>query len=161
MSEPVKRYEILGIAPLKGNEALSDGTVVVLAADYERLERKYNEMADQQSADTQRFIDCTNKVKALVPEATSLENGLERLDREVAHQAEQHRLAVLNWEMQRDELEREHAALLAQYYELLYAVSNKHPNETRHQTALRYIQERERHTDGPAQSSLLAGREKV
>ena len=29
------------------------------------------------------------------------------------------------------------------YYELLYAVEKKHPNETRHETALRYIRERE------------------
>ena len=25
------------------------------------------------------------------------------------------------------------------YHELIYAVENKHPNETRHETALRYI----------------------
>lgn len=31
-----------------------------------------------------------------------------------------------------------------QYYELLGAVSSKFPNETRHQTDLRYIQESER-----------------
>ena len=30
------------------------------------------------------------------------------------------------------------------YHELLYAVGNKHPGETRHQTALRYIQQAER-----------------
>ena len=29
------------------------------------------------------------------------------------------------------------------YNELLFAVGNKHPNETRHQTALRYIQQAE------------------
>ena len=29
------------------------------------------------------------------------------------------------------------------YYELLHAVEKKHPNETRHETALRYIRERE------------------
>jgi hypothetical protein len=29
------------------------------------------------------------------------------------------------------------------YYELLYGVASKYPNETRHETALRYIQERE------------------
>jgi hypothetical protein len=31
----------------------------------------------------------------------------------------------------------------ALYYELLLAVSNKYPGETRHQTALRYIQQAE------------------
>ena len=29
------------------------------------------------------------------------------------------------------------------YHELIYAVGNKYPNESRHQTALRYIQEKE------------------
>ena len=35
------------------------------------------------------------------------------------------------------------AALEGQYYELLYAVANKYPDETRHQTALRYIRQAE------------------
>lgn len=30
------------------------------------------------------------------------------------------------------------------YDELIYAVQSKHPNETRHETALRYIREREK-----------------
>lgn len=33
------------------------------------------------------------------------------------------------------------------YYELLYAVGNKYPNESRHETALRYIKEAEISTD--------------
>jgi hypothetical protein len=43
------------------------------------------------------------------------------------------------------------------YQELLYAVERKWPNETRHQTALRYIQEAERHddaTDSPTGQAL-------
>lgn len=36
-----------------------------------------------------------------------------------------------------------HNDIEKKYYELLYAVSRKHPNETRHQTALRYIQQAE------------------
>ena len=39
------------------------------------------------------------------------------------------------------------------YYELLYAVGNKWPDETRHQTALRYIQNAERG------SNIAAGKE--
>ena len=34
-------------------------------------------------------------------------------------------------------------AISQQYYELLYSVEQKFPNETRHQTALRYIQQAE------------------
>lgn len=42
------------------------------------------------------------------------------------------------------------------YYELLLEVSNKWPNETRHETALRYIQERERgsHTSADMDAAL-------
>lgn len=39
------------------------------------------------------------------------------------------------------------------YYELLYAVEKKHPGETRHETALRYIREAEAHTGDPGQST--------
>jgi len=40
------------------------------------------------------------------------------------------------------------------YYELLYAVQNKFPDETRHETALRYIQQAEiRVEESPAQES--------
>lgn len=39
----------------------------------------------------------------------------------------------------REEIEE----LREKYHELLYAVATKHPDETRHETALRYIQERE------------------
>ncbi len=37
----------------------------------------------------------------------------------------------------------EREAILAKYNELLFAVAQKYPNETRHETALRYIKERE------------------
>ncbi len=43
----------------------------------------------------------------------------------------------------------------AKYHELLFAVSMKHPNETRHETALRYIRKAEV-SGGPASSSLQA-----
>jgi hypothetical protein len=39
------------------------------------------------------------------------------------------------------------------YFELLYAVASKHPGETRHQTALRYIRQRENMPANPAQAS--------
>lgn len=42
-----------------------------------------------------------------------------------------------------------HAELERKYNELIMAVGNKYPGETRHQTALRYIQERESATEGP------------
>lgn len=38
--------------------------------------------------------------------------------------------------------------ILQNYYELIYAVENKYPGETRHETALRYILEAEKSTEG-------------
>lgn len=40
---------------------------------------------------------------------------------------------------------QQHAAVEEKYQELLYAVGNKYPNETRHETALRYIRGAEQH----------------
>ena len=48
------------------------------------------------------------------------------------------------------ELESEIAELRKDYMELIYAVATKYPNETRHETALRYIQEYESGSDEPA-----------
>ena len=42
-----------------------------------------------------------------------------------------------------DTARAERDAFKEQYYELLYAVGNKYPNETRHETALRYITQAE------------------
>lgn len=39
------------------------------------------------------------------------------------------------------------------YYELIYAVGSKFPNETRHETALRYIRERELASNEPAEAN--------
>ena len=39
------------------------------------------------------------------------------------------------------------------YNELLHAVESKHPEETRHQTALRYIRERESGGSGPVSAA--------
>lgn len=46
-------------------------------------------------------------------------------------------------ERERDEARAERDALKAKYHELLYEVVRKYPDETRHQTAQRYIRETE------------------
>jgi hypothetical protein len=51
--------------------------------------------------------------------------------------------------MNKDELEKK-------YYELLYAVGKKYPNESRHETALRYIKEREERVIGPPQVAKVS-----
>ena len=46
---------------------------------------------------------------------------------------------ILVIEDNQDELER----IKAKYYELIYAVERKFPNESRHETALKYIKQAE------------------
>lgn len=59
--------------------------------------------------------------------------------------------AVLAAVAERDaEIER----LRGLYNELLFAVSNKHPGESRHATALRYIKRAETTTEGPATAAI-------
>lgn len=43
--------------------------------------------------------------------------------------------------------------LSAKYFELLYAVESKHPGESRHETALRYIRQAERTGEAQCQKS--------
>ncbi len=50
-------------------------------------------------------------------------------------------------------------ALRAKYEELLYAVSRKYEGEDRHETALRYIREREADINEPARAALAASEE--
>lgn len=45
----------------------------------------------------------------------------------------------------------------ALYFELLLAVAKKHPSESRHQTALRYILQAEQHVGGPASEAPVRG----
>lgn len=46
--------------------------------------------------------------------------------------------------------------LKAKYFELLYAVATKHPGESRHDTALRYIRQREQPSNQAAAASRVA-----
>lgn len=57
---------------------------------------------------------------------------------------------VLVTEAERDQLMQR----LRAYQELIYAVESKYPDETRHQTALRYIRQREARLDAPASASV-------
>ena len=50
-------------------------------------------------------------------------------------------------------LQAENEELKNKYYDLLLQVAKKFPDESRHETAKRYIQERETSTNGPAKES--------
>lgn len=57
-----------------------------------------------------------------------------------------------------EQLEADNAALREAYNELIMAVARKFPNETRHQTALRYIRQAEK-SSGDQQARKALGRE--
>ena len=63
---------------------------------------------------------------------------------------------LIEMDRQNNELRARHAALVEKYAELLFAVGNKYPNESRHETALRYIRNAEKPTDNIAHQSALA-----
>jgi chromosome segregation ATPase len=70
-------------------------------------------------------------------------------------------IAALNEEINRDHRrlggkDKEIAALRALYNELIMEVQNKFPDESRHETARRYIRERENTCYGPAQAGKEA-----
>lgn len=57
------------------------------------------------------------------------------------------------WCKKKPELEAKVRRMEDQYHELIFAVSNKYPGETRHQTALRYIRNAEK-VSSPSQAAL-------
>jgi len=66
---------------------------------------------------------------------------------------QKHSAAVL--EEMRDQLnakDRKYKVLKSKYDELIMAVAQKFPDESRHETALRYIQQRESTCHGPEQA---------
>lgn len=86
-----------------------------------------------------------------------LANALKRLAPEVAalHEGKRQREAqVRALEAQLVEIQAMLESQGAKYYELIYAVGKRYPNESRHQTALRYITEAENRDYGPAKSTL-------
>lgn len=58
---------------------------------------------------------------------------------------------------ERDALRARLAGAEAKYADLIFRVGEKHPGETRHETACRYIEQAERATDGAAQASAARG----
>ena len=51
---------------------------------------------------------------------------------------------------EKDKLQSEHAEIQKKYNELLHAVGRKYPNESRHETALKYIKNAEKDDDKTA-----------
>jgi hypothetical protein len=58
-----------------------------------------------------------------------------------------------NVEADRDKIRAERDKLNKQYSDLLYQVINKHPNETRHETAMRIIYQHEHQDNGATKQS--------
>jgi hypothetical protein len=70
--------------------------------------------------------------------------------------AEIERQKMLDLSGECDRLRARHAALVEKYNELLYSVGNKYPDESRHETALRYIRNAETPKDNVAHCERAA-----
>jgi len=66
----------------------------------------------------------------------------------------QNDIVLSGYEATLKQADKQIAALTAKYNELIMAVSCKWPHETRHETALRYIQEKDRGGDNIAKAAL-------
>ena len=62
--------------------------------------------------------------------------------------------SLLAADIANQELEAERDRLRDAYNELIYEVATKHPDESRHETAKRYIHEREHRQSNVAQQAL-------
>ena len=69
--------------------------------------------------------------------------------RQIIQQTETLDKLYLEWSQYTNARTARETRLETRYNELLMAVSRKHPGESRHETALRYICEAEATTDGP------------
>ena len=113
-----------------------NGTIAgIMPAEYENLMESVRRLAITHSprqAETAAKVEGGEGMRAFVENATKA----------IVDQAQQ--IADL-----KDELAacREQAIDAARYHELLFAVGNKYPGETRHQTALRYIRQMEDASD--------------
>ena len=101
-------------------------------------EEMYKRMSDYVGANHEE--NCVNFIKFALD---SMETKLEEKEREV----EVNEKAYLWEKEQKDLLKAENERLLEKYNELLMGVSMKFPDESRHETALRYIKQAEISTD--------------
>jgi len=133
----------VGQAPRDGNRLAA---ILALGVAKTGLESERDELEDQN-----RYF--RTEIDLLQEKLANAHKEIERLQREkygtpckceawmeTAHAAEERaEKAEAAVEQAKEEGRRERE----KYYELLYAVAQKWPGETRHQTALRYIMERE------------------
>lgn len=104
---------------------------------------------------------------AMVKEAERKLAEAERRAKELHENGERLKEAADGWKQEAERLRGIESALFnaerraeengRKYYELIYAVGNKFPEETRHQTALRYIQEREQTIGEPKADAARKG----
>ena len=60
-----------------------------------------------------------------------------------------------------EELHKQNQRIRDSYYDLIMQVAIKHPNESRHETAKRYITQSENHCNGPEAKQALEGRDEI
>ena len=84
---------------------------------------------------------------------------LEKENQQLTEEIEALNLLVQNIKEMADDLDNENQRLKGLYTDLIMQVACKFPNESRHETAKRYIIERENREIAPAQQALKNGEE--
>ena len=121
---------------------------------------RYKEREPQWQEQVKQVKDELARVRGVLEQQTNYSVKLQQLveslqdDREVPHPELHHHKTVTQFKART-------TALREKYDELIYAVANKHQGETRHQTALRYIQEREKPNDQAASCDQAALRQGI
>ncbi len=79
----------------------------------DKLVKRCDEKSECISNDTNRFIVVTHRIKELCPEATSLENGIERLQQQLAAVTQERDEAIENMKIARDMHQNKSSSLAA------------------------------------------------
>ena len=111
----------------------------------------------QMATHIDRLFDEYSMTKEL--EATVIEDNLRiaELEQELAVERESNE-AFSN---RIEELHKQNQRIRDSYYDLIMQVAIKHPNESRHETAKRYITQSENHCNGPEAKQALEGRDEI
>ena len=137
---------------------LSEHISILLARHFETLspaERKELETTSKRLDALEAENERLERARAdAISIADAAQAEIERLRADLADHRVMHGDTVMQLQHKIADLGAELATARNLHMDLLFQVQNKWPGETRHETAKRYIREREQHTNGPAQSAL-------
>lgn len=135
------RCERVMVSPIPGTRFEDAGPDAPMAAPQEKI------VSAEQSTDSESPTDAAPWSRGELPEVKDARRALNALRLEVDGSIVNDLSARIEAAFAALRSQPAEALLREQYNELIMAVGQKHPGETRHQTALRYILLAEQHSD--------------